>query len=141
MMVSFFSIALNFFFNWLFIFHLKMGHKGLALSTAFSATINFGLLYFFMTRFTGSLYLRELWSTVWRCGVASLPMIAVVLMTQSWLAHLTGMPVLIRMAGLLLVIVVAVSLFAGSCILLKIEGISEFLKILRNKWGRFFFKN
>ncbi|MFI0348616.1 MAG: murein biosynthesis integral membrane protein MurJ [Chthoniobacterales bacterium] len=138
MMVSFFSIALNFFFNWLFIFHLKMGHKGLALSTAFSATINFGLLYFFMTRFTGSLYLHELWSTVWRCGVASLPMIAAVLLTEPWLTHLTGKPVLIRMAGLLLVIIVSISLFAGSCTLLKIEGMSEFLKILRSKWNRVF---
>lgn len=136
MLISFFSIALNFLFNWFFIFHLKMGHKGLALSTAFSATMNFTLLYISMVRHTGSLDFKKLWSTIWRCLVASVPMIAVVMLTHPWLIHLRGMPAIIRVAGLLSVISVAVALFAGSCFLLNVEEMKGFLKILQNKWKR-----
>lgn len=138
MMVSFFSIGLNLLFNWLFIFHFKMGHRGLALSTAFSATINFVLLYFFMVRFVGTLHLRELWSTIWRCGLASLPMVAVVFLTHQWIEHLVGMSTIIRIGGLFLVIAMAISLFAGTCLLLKVEGMSDFFKILQRKCGRVF---
>lgn len=136
MMVSFFSILVNLVFNWIFIFHLKMGHRGLALSTAFAATLNFGLLYFFMVRFSGALHFRQFLGTFWRCSIATLPMVGVVLLLHNWLHHLTGMPVIIRMSGLLLVIVLAITLFVGSCLLLKVEETSEFLALLRARWNR-----
>lgn len=136
MMVSFLSIGLNLLLNSTFIFYFKMGHRGLALSTALSAILNCGLLYFFMVRFAGSLKFRELWSTVWRCGLACLPIVAVGMLTHPWLHHLQKMSILIRIGGLLLVITCAVSLFALSCLVLKVEGISEILTILRKKIRR-----
>ena len=40
MVVSLISIGVNFALNWLFTFHLGLGHRGLALSTSFVAITN-----------------------------------------------------------------------------------------------------
>lgn len=137
MMVSFLSILLNLLFNWIFIFQFNMGHRGLALSTALSATLNFGLLYFFMVRFAGALHFRQFLATFWRCSVAALPMIALVWFSSQWLQQLHGMPVIMRMGGLLFIISVAIILFLGTCLLLKVEETSDFLLILQQRWNRF----
>ncbi|MFZ4116563.1 MAG: murein biosynthesis integral membrane protein MurJ [Chthoniobacterales bacterium] len=136
MMVSFFSIALNLLFNWIFIFQLHMGHRGLALSTALSATLNVGLLYFFMVRFAGALHFRELLSTVWRCSMATVPMVVLVWFSSHWLAQLHGMPLIFRLGGLLFIIAAAVVLFLGSCLLLKVEETSDAVSILKRRWKR-----
>jgi putative peptidoglycan lipid II flippase len=136
MMVSFLSIALNLFFNWIFIFKLHMGHRGLALSTALSATLNFGLLYFFMVRFVGPLGLRQLFSTFWRCGLSTLPMMILVWFSSHFLEQLHGSPISIRTGALLLIITMAVSLFFTASLLLKIEETSDFLLILKSRWNR-----
>jgi len=136
MMVSFLSILVNLLFNWIFIFQLKMGHRGLALSTAFSATLNFGLLYFFMVRFSGALHFRNFLATFWRCCVATLPMVGIVLFLHNWLQHLTGKSIFIRMGGLCVVISLAVAFFVGTCLLLRVEETSAVLALLRAKWNR-----
>src|SRR6478672_11061706 len=48
MMVSIFSIAINFVLNWFFMFRMSLGHRGLALSTSLVALTNFLLLYIMM---------------------------------------------------------------------------------------------
>ena len=55
MCVSFAAIALNFCLNYLFIFRLGLGHRGLALATAISAGANFLTLYVLMLRSEQSL--------------------------------------------------------------------------------------
>ncbi len=45
MFVAFISIAVNFCLNYFFTFHLKLGHRGLALSTSLVAFTNFLMLY------------------------------------------------------------------------------------------------
>ena len=55
MLVSLLSIALNFGLNWLLTFQMKLGHKGLALSTSCIAMINFLLLYAMMQHYAGHL--------------------------------------------------------------------------------------
>src|SRR5437773_3225939 len=52
MLVSLLSIAVNFGLNWFFAFQLKIGHRGLALSTSIVAIMNFLLLYIMMRRYT-----------------------------------------------------------------------------------------
>lgn len=136
MMVSFLSIALNLFFNWIFIFKLHMGHRGLALSTALSATLNFGLLYFFMVRFVGPLELRPLLSTCWRCGLSTLPMMILVWFSSHLLEQLHGSPILIRTGALLLIVTMAILLFFTASLLLKVEETSDFLLILKSRWNR-----
>lgn len=48
MLVSFASVGLNLALNYTFMFHLDLGHRGLALSTTICATLNFAVLYFLM---------------------------------------------------------------------------------------------
>lgn len=133
MMISFLSIAVNLIFNWIFIFHLKMGHRGLALSTAVSATLNFGLLYFFMVRFAGGLYFQKLLSTMGRCLLAGVPMIGAVYFLHHWLQSLNSFSMIFRVGGLCLVIFTSIILFLSSCFILKVEQVSEFLAIIRKK--------
>src|SRR5437763_5041358 len=55
MLVSLCSIAINFCLNYFFTFHLKLGHRGLALSTSLVAFTNFMMLYTMMRRYAGCL--------------------------------------------------------------------------------------
>ena len=136
MMVSFLSIGMNLLLNWLFIFRLGMGHRGLALSTALSATVNFGLLYLLMTRVSGSLESRAMAGTFLRCLIAAMPIGLVGWLAQPWLEGLNHGPILLKIGALLFVISGAVSLFLAASWALGIEGFMEFLEILKRKFGR-----
>ncbi len=133
MTVSFISIGLNLLLNWIFIFQLRMGHCGLALSTAISATVNFSLLYLFMRRVAGSLESRAMISTLGNCFLASFPIAAVGWLTHPWLVSLGHSSVGMRAGALLSVIVAAASLFLLVSWFLKIEGLSEFLGVIARK--------
>jgi putative peptidoglycan lipid II flippase len=70
MLVSLGSIAMNALMNWLLTFHLGLGHRGLALSTAVVATTNFLLLYLMMRRYAGRLETGAMLSTLVKLAVA-----------------------------------------------------------------------
>src|SRR6266567_3904301 len=55
MVVSIFSIIINFILNWFFMFKIGLGHRGLALSTSLVAITNLLLLYIMMRRYAGRL--------------------------------------------------------------------------------------
>ncbi|MCF7729727.1 MAG: hypothetical protein K9M81_05085, partial [Chthoniobacterales bacterium] len=92
--------------------------------------------YFFMVRFAGALHFRELFSTFWRCGIATFPMIALVWFSSHWLEHLHRMNLIIRVGGLLFIIATASTLFIGGSILLKVKETSDLLVILQRRWNR-----
>jgi putative peptidoglycan lipid II flippase len=133
MTVSFLSIGLNLLLNWVFIFRLGMGHRGLALSTAVAATVNFTLLYLFMSRVAGSLEATAMCSTLARCLLASIPIGMIGWWCQPWLASLQHDSILLRSGALLGVIAGAIVLFLAASWALKIEGFREFLEILKRK--------
>jgi len=133
MTVSFCSIGLNLVLNWLLIFHWNMGHRGLALSTAISATLNFSLLYFFMRRLSGSLQTEAMLLTLGKCLLASLPIVLVGWLTHPWLVGVRHASIGIRAGSLFTVIAAAVTLFLVASWLLKIEGFSEFLGVVTRK--------
>lgn len=133
MTVSFLSIGTNLLLNWLFIFRLGMGHCGLALSTAIAATLNFSLLYFFMTRVSGSLESKAMASTLGRCLLASLPIGLVGWLSHPWIASLGHAHIALRAAALLSVIGVAGALFLVASWILRIEGFNEFQGIVSRK--------
>src|SRR4029077_9207242 len=70
MLVSLFSILINFGLNWLFTFQLGLGHRGLALSVSLVAIINFILLYMMMGRHAGGLETSQLFKTLTKVLVA-----------------------------------------------------------------------
>jgi putative peptidoglycan lipid II flippase len=113
-----------------------MGHRGLALSTAVAATVNFTLLYLFMTRVSGSLETTAMCSTLGRCLLASVPIGVIGWWCHPWLASLQHGSVLVRAGALGGVISAAVALFLVASWVLKIEGFREFLEILKRKLGR-----
>jgi putative peptidoglycan lipid II flippase len=135
MTVSFLSIGLNLGLNWLFIFRLGMGHRGLALSTALAATVNFTLLYLFMMRVSGSLETRAMASTFFRCLLASVPIALIGWSCHPWLASLQHDPVRVRAGALMGVIAVALLVFLAGGWMLRIEGFREFQEILKRKLG------
>ena len=136
MTVSFLSIGLNLFLNWFFIFRLGMGHRGLALSTALSATVNFTLLYLLMTRVSGSLETREMVSTLSRCILAALPIGLIGWASHPWIASLAHASVFLRAGALFSVIGAAIFLFLLASWMLKIEGFNDFLGIIKRKLKR-----
>ena len=136
MTVSFLSIGLNLLMNWIFIFHLKMGHRGLALSTALSATVNVLLLHLLMRRVAGPMESTAMLDTIWRCTVASLPILGLGWLALPWLRALQSHGVVVRSGGLLAVVGLCVILFCLLSWFLRIEGFGEFLAIASRKLGK-----
>lgn len=135
MTVSFLSIGLNLALNWLFIFRLGMGHRGLALSTAIAATVNFSLLYLLMTRVSGSLETTAMASTFGRSLMAALPIALIGWLSHPWIASLANASVFLRAGALFGVIGVAGLIFVLASWVLRIEGFNEFRGILARKMG------
>ena len=137
MLVSFFSIAVNYLLNIYITFHLGFGHRGLALSTSLVAIINFGLLYWLMVRHIGSLETRLLLANVGKLAVACVPMALVCLAGQYWLfsglAHMTFLPKLIAVFA---TIGVAGAAFAGTVALMRIEEVQDVIAMVKRKLKR-----
>src|SRR5206468_3690529 len=69
MMVSIFSIIINFVLNWFFMFKVGLGHRGLALSTSLVALTNFLLLYIMMRRYAGPLETGALFALLGKLAI------------------------------------------------------------------------
>ncbi|MEO6053780.1 MAG: murein biosynthesis integral membrane protein MurJ [Chthoniobacterales bacterium] len=137
MFVSFGSIGINIILSWILIFKLNMGHRGLALSTAISATLNFGTLYLFMRSEMGSLVSGKFVMTFLRCITASLLMAAwcwaVIHYGHYWVGNHSF---LIRALTLFITIGVATVLYFGSCWVLRVEEVHDAIQIFRRKLVR-----
>ncbi len=137
MLVSFASIALNLVLNYLFIFRMGLGHRGLALSTTICATLNFTALYFLMLRPAGSLDSARFLLALLRCALAAIPLGLI-----CW-AGISFSPVVFseghfwQRAVALLVTIAAGSLaYLGAAFLLRVEETSEAFHIIARKLGR-----
>ncbi|MEY5011761.1 MAG: hypothetical protein RLZZ253_2900 [Verrucomicrobiota bacterium] len=137
MMVSFGAIGVNLVLNWFFAFRLGMGHRGLALSTGCVAVLNCAALYLLMRRYAGSLHGRFLATTLARIAVACVPMAGVCLAAQAWIFPRWGdMAFPFQAAALLGTILVAVLVFFGCAILLRIDGLEQLTGMLQRRWQR-----
>lgn len=135
MLVSFVSIALNVGMNYLFIFKLGMGHRGLALSTAISATLNFLALFLLMRRFAGGLESLHFLFTVIKCAVATAALAAVCYFggqyAHSWLIE-GGL--LHRGLALFAIIGVAGLTYLIVCWILRVQEIHDATTVVRRKF-------
>ena len=98
--------------------------------------MNFSLLYFFMTRVSGSLETTAMVSTLGRCLLAALPIGLIGWATHPWIVSLGHASVFLRAGALFSVIGAAVVAFLLASWMLKIEGFNEFLGILTRKLKR-----
>ncbi len=134
MIVSLISIAVNFGLNWLFTFHLGLGHRGLALSTSFVAISNFLLLYGLMRRHTGRLETGAMLASLGKIAIAG-----VVLAVVCWLAQhfafpdVTRQPEWKRISAVGMTIVLGGSAFFATAYLLRIEELHEVVILLRKR--------
>jgi putative peptidoglycan lipid II flippase len=121
MLVSMGAIAVNAVLSWLFTFHLGLGHRGLALSTACIATINFLLLYMMMRKRLGRLDTSNLASMLMRIAIPSF-LLAAVCFAGRYLAldNWAGLALIPKLVALTATIVVAVSAFFGTAMLFKV---------------------
>jgi putative peptidoglycan lipid II flippase len=137
MIVSLISIAVNFGLNWLFTFHLALGHRGLALSTSFVAMTNFFLLYAMMRRHTGRLETGAMLATLAKLAIAG-----VVLAAICWAAHHFFFPRPTRggelrlISELLLTIATGAAAFFGMAYALRVAEVHDVVVLLRRKLGR-----
>lgn len=137
MFVSFGSIALNIALNWYLIFKLGFGHRGLALSTAVAATMNFLILYLLMRCHVGTLDTRRLFDTLLRCGAASACLGAVCFLAVKFGEPWLFSPVFWqRAAALFGVIGAAGAGYFAVCFLLKVEEVREAAAIVGRKLRR-----
>jgi len=131
MCVSFAAIGLNFCLNYFFIFHLGLGHRGLALATAVSAGANFLTLYILMHRSAQTLETRRFLSAVVRCGLASVALGLVCWLGATYGASwLEGPSLLRKVAALLVVIACAGITYLIVCFALRVEEVTTFWRVL-----------
>jgi putative peptidoglycan lipid II flippase len=134
MLVSFGSIGLNVLLNWLFIFHVGLGHRGLALSTAIAATLNFLALYLLMVRPAGTLATGKLLSTAFRCLVActllGLVCWAGLHFAREWIFSSV---LWIKICALLTLILLACVAYLSACFALGVREVRDAAEIAARK--------
>lgn len=138
MMVSFASIIINLLLNWLFTFHLGLGHRGLALSTGFVALFNFGALYILMRRETGLLETRLMIRSLSKILFASAFLGLVCWAGQTWLlAGAEHFGPVNRAVRLTVVIACAAAVFFGVAMALRIGELEDVTILVKRKLARF----
>jgi putative peptidoglycan lipid II flippase len=138
MLASFGAIGLNVILNYVLIFQVGMGHRGLALSTALSATANFLVLFFVMRRqlggFEGGLFVRTLLS----CGVAGAALAGVAWAGAEWMeTWWAGAKVVGKAGGVGGVIAVSGLTYLALCWVLRVPEIRSAWALVGRKLGRF----
>jgi putative peptidoglycan lipid II flippase len=124
MLVSMGAIAVNAFLSWLFTFRLGFGHRGLALSTACIASINFLLLYLLMRHRLGRLDTSHMRSMLMRIAIPSALLAAICFAGRYWaLDNWPSLPLIPKIVALAVTIASAGAAFFGSAMLFKVAEI------------------
>jgi putative peptidoglycan lipid II flippase len=136
MMVSVFSIGLNFVLNWFFMFKVHLGHRGLALSTSLVALTNFVLLYVLMRRHSGRLETGQLLRTLLKVFAAG-----AVLALICWLAaqfFFARMPLSLWEEALELLMTIALGAIAFFAVayFLGVNEVRDVVDLVKRRFGR-----
>ena len=137
MLVSFLSIALNITLNYVFIFHLGLEQRGLALSTSICATLNFGVLYLLMLGPARTLESGRFFLAGARCALAAVPLGAVCWAGVYFAPLLFPQPVFWQKVVVLFATIFTASLaYLASCLLLRVEETHDAARIVLRKFRR-----
>jgi putative peptidoglycan lipid II flippase len=137
MTVSFGAVGLNLILNYVFMFHLGLGHKGLALSTSICALLNFGVLYLLMRPAVLTLESRRLAGTLVRCSLAATALAAVCKVSLDHAqTFLPGDTLALQATRLFATIGAASAAYLIACLLLRVEETTSVLDILKRKLQR-----
>lgn len=136
MLVSIFSIGVNFALNWYFTFHLGLGHRGLALSTSLVAITNFLLLYFMMRRYAGRMESGTLLLTLAKLLLAGTLLAAICFGAEKFLfANLFAQRIWQKAAELLVTIALGAAAFFGAAYALRVAEVHDVVALVRKRLG------
>jgi putative peptidoglycan lipid II flippase len=137
MFASFAAIGLNLAFNYVFIFRLGLGHRGLALATSLSAAFNFAVLYVLMRRFAGGMDGRLLVGTIGKCVLGSVALGVVCWVGISYgSAWLNDARLLVRATALLGLIAMAAGTYGLVCLTLGVGEMKDAAALVLRKLRR-----
>jgi putative peptidoglycan lipid II flippase len=135
MFITLFSIAVNFALNWFFTFYLKLGHRGLALSTSMVAITNFIFLYSMMRHYAGRLETGVMIQTVLKLMCAGLALAAVCWFASTFFfsahAHAAGWKNLFAM---LITVGIGAGTYFGAAYLLRVAEVHDVVGLMRRKF-------
>lgn len=134
MLVSLFSVAMNFGLNWVFRFQLGFGHRGLALSTSLVAITNFVLLYAMMRRHTTHLETRSMLATLGKLAIAGAAL-AFVCAASQWIFFRSLQELRLWQKAIEVGLTVAVgsATFFGAAYLLRIAEVHDVVQLVRRR--------
>jgi len=137
MIVSFFALALNLFFNYLFVYVFHWGHESLALTTSITASVSFLLLYLAMRKFAGDLGTRELMIVLVKLALAGAIMAAVCQLANHYLfQNLATTQVMVKLIYLGGTISIASIVYFITAKLLRVSEADDALSMLTRKLKR-----
>src|SRR6266446_2148900 len=137
MVVSIFSIAVNFVLSWFFMSKVGLGHRGLALSTSLVALTNFLLLYIMMRKYAGPLETGAILGLLARLVIPALLLTGICWLGLEFLFPPgAALPEWQKIFGVLLVIAVAATVFFGSAFLLRVHEVRDIVDLARRRFGR-----
>jgi putative peptidoglycan lipid II flippase len=136
MLVSLCSIAINFCLNYYFTFHLKLGHRGLALSTSLVAFTNFLMLYTMMRHYAGRLETGAMIKTLAKLLVAGALLAGICLLAQQFIFAPTGLTAWRKVFGLLVTIAVGSAAFFGAAYVLHVSELRDVVQLVRGRFTK-----
>src|SRR6266850_1212316 len=135
MMVSIFSIAMNFLLNWFFMFKVGLGHRGLALSTSLVALTNFMLLYIMMRKYAGPLETGAILGLLAKLVIPALLLAGICWLALEFLFQSGApLPEWEKIIGMLVVIALAATVFFGSAFLLRVTEVRDIVDLVRRRF-------
>jgi len=137
MLVSLFSIGVNFGLNWFFRFRLGWDHRGLALSTSLVAITNFVLLYMMMRRHAVRLETAALLFTLAKLAIAGLAL-ALVCLGAQWMFFQSLQSLRISQKAIEIIVTVALggTVFFGTAYLVRVAEVHDVVLLVRGRLSR-----
>jgi putative peptidoglycan lipid II flippase len=135
MLVSLFSIAVNFGLNWFFRFRLGWGHHGLALSTSVVAITNFLLLYAMMRKHTRHLETTTLIATLAKILIAGAVLASICLAAQFvFFQSIQSLRIWQKAIEVTVTVAVGSVAFFGTAYLLHVAEVHDVVALVRRRF-------
>jgi putative peptidoglycan lipid II flippase len=115
---------------------MKLGHRGLALSTSIVALVNFFLLYIMMRRHAGRLETNELFKTLVKVLTAGVVLAGICLLALLFWFNTTSLPLWRKVIELAVTIALGVVSFFGSAFLLRVNEVHDLVELVRRRFSR-----
>jgi putative peptidoglycan lipid II flippase len=136
MFVSLSSIAVNVAVNWFFTFYLRLGHRGLALSTSLVAITNFIFLYSMMRHYTGRLETGALVQTIAKLLIAGVALAGVCLLARVvFFSNHAFAPDWQHLIAILVTVACGAATFFGAAYLLRVAEVHDLVELVRRRFA------